>query len=113
MAAGTAGCVMTFYNTSHTLGDELRKYQTQAASQEATLLRAFIKRWKRPMTPTQARLAAGLDQAPITSIRRAITNLTTAGELEKTTQQRRGPYNRPEYLWRAAEKHRFGQQQLI
>lgn len=37
---------------------------------------------------------------PITSIRRAITNLTDAGYLVKTESTRLGSYGAPEYLWK-------------
>jgi hypothetical protein len=36
---------------------------------------------------------------PLTSIRRAITNLTVAGRLIKTQNQIQSVFNKPEYVW--------------
>ena len=46
---------------------------------------------------------------PLTSIRRALTNLTNAGELVKTDKQMKGMYGRPEHQWRLAPKHDQGE----
>lgn len=40
------------------------------------------------------------EKIPITSIRRAITNLTNARYLKKTTQTRIGAMGKKEYIWR-------------
>ena len=37
---------------------------------------------------------------PITSIRRAITNLTNDEKLVKTDNQKTGPYGKPSYCWK-------------
>lgn len=41
---------------------------------------------------------------PITSIRRALTNLTKAGKLEKTENMIDGMYRRKEHTWRLIEQ---------
>lgn len=43
-----------------------------------------------------------LKNAPLTSIRRAITNLTSQGKLVKTDVKVKGSYGRMEYVWRLA-----------
>jgi hypothetical protein len=40
------------------------------------------------------------DRVPITSIRRALTNLTEQGLLVKTDLQRMGAKGKPEYIWK-------------
>ena len=37
---------------------------------------------------------------PLTSVRRAITNLSSDGELVKTNDKVTGIYGKPEHLWR-------------
>ena len=53
-------------------------------------------------TPSQiaVELYKELSGVPLTSIRRAITNLTFPGSLVKTNVKTTGPYGRPEYYWR-------------
>ena len=48
---------------------------------------------------------------PLTSVRRAVTNLTNRGDLVKTDKQVKGPYGRPEYQWRLA--HKYDQRNLF
>ena len=40
------------------------------------------------------------DPIPITSIRRAMTNLERAGKLEKTGQMKMERYGKPNHLWK-------------
>jgi hypothetical protein len=49
--------------------------------------------WNTTMSETR-------DIVPITSIRRAMTNLTDAGFLEKTDHKRKGPKGKAEYIWK-------------
>ena len=41
-----------------------------------------------------------LPDAPLTSVRRAMTNLTKDGLLEKTELKAEGIYGRPEHFWK-------------
>lgn len=88
----------SFYNTTRLRGSQLAKCQNQALSQERIIEDFFAIRPGRLFTPAQ--LAPLLPHAPLTSVRRAVTNLTRAGVLEKTTRQRDGVYGRPEHFWR-------------
>jgi len=95
-----------YHNTTQSLGPELREYQDKANSQEKRIL-AFLKLdSNRPITPSAACMWIFKGNIPITSVRRALTNLTNAGELVKTTVQVKGPYGRPEFIWELADKYR-------
>ncbi len=88
-----------FHNTTHSSGAELALYESTAKNQDVAVLAIFRSRMREALTPSQV---WGLidTRAPLTSIRRAITNLTNAGFLVKTERQDRGPYGKPEHLWR-------------
>ncbi len=92
----------SYYNTTRSDGQTRRKYEIAASSQEAALLRYFENETVGPggLTPSEARDLVFANTPPITSIRRAITNLTDRGALIKTDKQRKGPEGRPEYIWR-------------
>lgn len=87
-----------YYNTTCQTGEQLEEYRRVAASQEDLMKAFFCQRPGQAFTPSQ--LTSVLPGAPLTSVRRAITNLTRQGVLEKTTRQRPGAYQRPEHLWR-------------
>ena len=87
----------SFHNTINLTGPELRSAQSSAKSQEAEILKLFRQGWQ---TFTPSEVLRKLDtKAPITSIRRAITNLTTQGFLVKLDYTIRGPLGKPEHLW--------------
>jgi len=92
-----------FYNTARLVGHELTHAIAHAKSQEATILLMFNNSF-RTATPSQiqSELAAYGKRWPITSVRRAMSNLTEDGALEKTDHQRPGPYGMPEHIWQLA-----------
>jgi|TARA_A100001035_G_scaffold220634_1_gene180709 hypothetical protein len=59
---------------------------------------AFFKDEGKPQSPSMVYDSLP-EHWPITSVRRAITNLTTAGELVKTNSTVTGMYGKPEHLW--------------
>ncbi len=90
----------SFYNTTNERGALLARYELAAESQEAVVLHWFMRhRRRRGQTPFEVQ-AAVLPGAPITSVRRAITNLTTVGLLERLALKRRGAYGRACFYWR-------------
>ncbi len=99
-----------FYNTPGEKGEELKASKAKVRSQEEQILRLFDNdiefRSHLGFTPSQVwiYIRIGQPKTPITSIRRAITNLTKAGKLVKTDKQVKGPYGHKEYLWKLAEK---------
>ncbi len=99
---------MTYYNTTHVTGAQREQYVRKASNQDVVVLEYFRARHPRSLSPSQVR-AGALPEAPLTSVRRSITNLTQADKLVKTAHQRIGPYGRPEHLWRCAPE----QQELL
>ena len=95
---------MSFYNTTNESGDKLRSYRGRSESQEVVVL-AFFSSHSGSYSPSQIHERVG-SQSPLTSTRRAITNLTTDGKLVKLDRKIRGPFGRPEYLWQRAQGQR-------
>lgn len=91
---------MIYYNTTHLSGDALKHAVAAAARQDQAILLLF-ENCGRPFSPSQVyRLMqkAGHNW-PITSVRRAITNLEQAGRLTKTGDLIIGLFGRPENTW--------------
>jgi hypothetical protein len=88
----------SYHNTTEVHGEQLRLFENRCGEQEQAVLAFFAAggEW----SPSQVWQRV-LPFAPLTSVRRAITNLTRSGRLVKTSQQRTGPYGRPECIWRA------------
>jgi len=91
-----------FYNTTSVKGEELAQCRAAAETQEAIIYEFFLRHPNMSYSPS--RLASVLPKAPLTSIRRAVTNLTTAGLLEKTDHKVVGLWNKQEYTWRLRRK---------
>lgn len=94
---------MTYYNTTHETGPTLASYMATAAAQERKILRFMCQYHYKSFAPSEVWREAFYMQSPITSVRRAMTNLTQAGALVKLDQKRRGYYGRPEHLWKLHE----------
>lgn len=93
----------SYHNTTESSGPVLDKYETKAKSQEEILFEYFMGPYRRRgvrilMTPSAALLRVFDDRVPITSVRRALSNLTRDGKLQKAGQAM-GRYGRPEYYW--------------
>jgi hypothetical protein len=91
----------SYHNTTRSSGAELSEYERKALSQDELILDYFQRFPDIAWSPSQVRRHLNL-RSPLTSTRRAITNLTTVGLLIKTPAQITGPYGRPEYLWKLA-----------
>jgi len=94
---------MTYYNTTGEAGAVLGASQRQAESQEEKILCFFKKYPDKAFTPyaVQRYLRA---KWPITSIRRAMTNLTNEGKLEKLKVLRQEKYGKSNHIWTLADK---------
>lgn len=79
-------------------GKELRKREKKAKSMEEHMLNHFKDHPYTSFTPHQLWLLCG-QQYPLTSIRRAMTNLTKAGHLVITGEMRPGLYGAPNNCW--------------
>jgi len=90
------------YNTTNEKGSRLKDLNNKANSQEDLILRCF-KNYKRPLTPWQIHKifeqSSFHNAMEITSIRRALTNLTDGGRLRKTSRKRDSPKGGSEYFW--------------
>lgn len=97
----TAGDVSgtSYFNTVSYSGDELAARKAKAQVQEAAILALY--RVHGTLGPWQ--VWELLDRKhPITSVRRAITNLAGRDLLAKTDSYRDGPEGAREHLWSAA-----------
>ena len=93
---------MTHFNTTAESGPTLRAYTTQANKQEAAVL-ALCRQRRLPLSPSQVWRHLDPERTPLTSIRRAMTDLTDAGLLERLPVKVEGIYGRSEYLWRLTQ----------
>lgn len=85
-----------FYNTNKESLDEFLESSKQAVKQETVIFK--IMQRGQPMSPSM--VYEFLDQKwPITSIRRAMTNLTDDGKIVKTQETVKGSYGKNEHLW--------------
>jgi hypothetical protein len=89
---------LAYYDSTHLPPTDLASAHRAAKGQEAAVLAVFYAHGGL-LSPSRVLALSGLS-APLTSIRRAMTNLTEDGQLVKTDLQRTGPYGKPEHLWR-------------
>ena len=89
-----------YYNTTNLKGDELKTSQKKTVSQEQKILEIF-KNHQIPLSPTDI-FSNFFKKTPLTSIRRALSNLTRDGKLEKTSKKKLGMYGKYEHCWKLA-----------
>ena len=95
------GCVMrqySYHETGIVSADDRERYEQQAGSQEEIVLEFFRKRPGLSYSPERVQELV-LPSAPLTSVRRALSNLTHAGELVKTEITTDGRYGRAVCTW--------------
>ena len=102
---------MSYYDTTHIRSDVLREMRVKARSQEEAVMKYldFMGSQVRDFTPSELWRDVFRSRVPLTSVRRAITDLTREGRLWKTSETRQGEYGRPEGVWKRAE---MGDRQL-
>lgn len=93
-----------YYNTTDLHGKELRKEQTNAGNQDEVVLKFFKASPYQTFTPYEVYFGLG-QQFDRNSVRRAITDLTTAGYLVKTDERRKSPAGKMNYCWRLTKNH--------
>lgn len=94
---------MSYFNTTHETGQTLATYRQSAMKQEEAVLALFRSR-RLPMSPSEVWRRMGMNLAPLTSIRRAITDLTREGLLEHVEDWKvEGHYGRMEGVWRLGD----------
>ena len=94
-----------YYNTIKESNEDLKKSESKAKKQKDQIF-AIFRHTLRPMTPADIWENYGYkdNNVPLTSIRRAITNLETDGLLKKTNIQKEGVYGKMNYCWIYKEK---------
>lgn len=91
-----------YHNTTHESGQLLLEYQEQAKTQEEAIFRIFQHRPDQMMTPFEVKNILDFitqNDTPITSVRRALTDLTSEGKLRRTKAKVIEKYNRPNFFW--------------
>ena len=88
-----------FHNTIGLLPSEHREKEKKAIHQGEKILAFFKEHPHMDFTPAEVWLKFG-QQCPLTSIRRAISDLTKAGDLVKTENKRKGLFNEVNYTWK-------------
>ena len=95
---------MTYYNTTGLFGQDLTAEIENATTQKEAIL-AIYKSKRKPMTPEQCQLRySKVLSKPISlnSVRRAISDLTKEGLLEKTNEFGFGQWGKKVHKWKLA-----------
>lgn len=100
-----------FYNTNQESLEESFDSSQKAAKQSDAILE-LLEMAKTPMSPSMVYKALG-QEWPITSIRRAMTNLTNDGKIVKTQRTTKGIYGKKEHLWSLPEKPKATEQAIL
>jgi len=86
-----------YYNTNREQGSQLGNSEQQTERQELRVL-AYFRRSGARLSPEDIQDKV-LPQTPLTSCRRAITNLTRDGFLVKTRHMKPGRYGKHVHTW--------------
>ena len=89
---------MSYFNTTNVAGTLLKKHENKAKSQEQVALNIFRKS-KNGLTASEVFRQWPDMNTPLTSIRRAISNLLNDRFLERTYLKRKGIYGRTEFVY--------------
>lgn len=92
----------SFFNTINFQGKELERANARAASLETVVLSLFKANPGLKLGPSKVLYILNRKYSlnnPITSVRRAMTNLTGRLELIKTEERVNGLFNYPEHCW--------------
>jgi Fe2+ or Zn2+ uptake regulation protein len=93
---------MNHYHDTGTAGTKEREYEGKAAQQDEAVLGILKLYYPASLSPSEVHeiyCQTGRD-CPVTSIRRALTNLTKEGFLIKTDVMKDGQYGRKEHTWK-------------
>lgn len=95
-----------YYNTNKETGKTLKRSHKKANSQEQMILAIFKESPRAKFTPEAVlkKLQAVHLNYPITSIRRAMSNLKDDGYLVKTTDKAKGDWGKKVHLWKLGNR---------
>jgi hypothetical protein len=88
---------MSYFNTTNESGKQLEIFNESANNQEEQILN-LMKLYKK-LSPSDVNKY--FTNYPLTSVRRALTNLSNQGKLIKTDEKKVGIYGRYEFIWSA------------
>ena len=93
-----------YYNTNDETGETLQNSRSNSVNQENMILAIFETYPNESLTPFDIEDFAHDQEVHwlITSIRRAITDLTNAGKLNKTETKKLGRYGKFVHTWKLA-----------
>lgn len=89
---------LDFHNTNRLQGQELEQAKAKARTQQEIIYDIFKENPNKLFCPDDIHNMISSGQ-PITSTRRAITNLKNEGELIKTNIMRTGSYGKPTHCY--------------
>lgn len=90
----------TFHNTIRLSGDQLKQAVITAAKQEDAIFVIYLNTRNRYTAwDIYGMMQRAGKKWPITSCRRALTNLMQKGDLVKLSDQKDGEYGKPEYYY--------------
>jgi len=99
----------SYHNTTQSKGSELKQREGKANKQEQDVLQLFHKDANRMLSPEQvlnylqATNPTKYGNVPITSIRRAFSNLSSAGRITQSNSKIMGDYGRMVSIWKLKE----------
>ena len=93
----------SFFNTINLEGEELIEAINSAKTQEEKVLAIFMIHKILSPVEVEYHYNRKFKEVPITSIRRAITNLTKQGKLVKTEEKIKGKWGMYNYKWKLNE----------
>ena len=91
---------LTFHNTIALEGQDLLEAIDKAKTQEEKTLIFFRNSVGKEFTPDEVTKLVFKDSCPITSVRRAMSNLTRMGKIYKTENKKAGRFGSPNYMWK-------------
>jgi hypothetical protein len=89
-----------FHNTIDLPNESLKVANNNCITQEQKILAFFEKHPNEEFTPPEIQLALSMYSTPLTSLRRAISNLTKSEKLVMTDNKKMGIYGMKNYTWR-------------
>ena len=89
----------SYFNTTNSTGANLKQFEQKAQSQEEIIKGIFKKNTTTGLTAVEVMYKFPEKRVPLTSIRRAMTNLTEEGFLVKTQLKREGLFGRDNFIY--------------
>jgi hypothetical protein len=86
-----------YYNTTDETGSDLKEFNEKNIKLETRITKLFMERMEWQPSEIYNYL---MRVYPITSIRRALSDMTKEGKLTKTERMNAGMFGRREHVWR-------------